>query len=137
MKNPFNPILFTVAIASAFVLLTACEGGTTRTWSIHNASTNAVHVRAMVILNGAVVDTVVATGRLVQLTWWEQRGGSGRIEPPTEEFSQIVVTNPQMDTATIAWQLIDTWQVRSDQLRRVPSSWEHTHVLMVTDSLFQ
>ena len=137
MKNPFNPILFTVAIASAFVLLTACEGGTTRTWSIHNASTNAVHVRATVILNGAVVDTVVATGRLVQLTWWEQRGGSGRIEPPTEEFSQIVVTNPQMDTATIAWQLIDTWQVQSDQLSRVPSSWEHTHVLMVTDSLFQ
>jgi hypothetical protein len=137
MKKLFNPILFTVAIGSAFVLLTSCEGGTTRIWSIHNASTNSVQVRATVILNGAVVDTVVAAGRLVQLTWWEQRGGSGSIEPPTEEFSQIVITNPQMDTATIAWQQIDTWQVQSAQLRRVPSSWEHTHLLVVTDSLFQ
>lgn len=137
MRKRFNPTLFTIAIASALVLLTSCEGGTTRTWSIHNASTNAVQVRATVILNGAVVDTVVAAGRLVQLTWWEQRGGSGSIEPPTEEFSQIVITNPQMDTAAIAWQQIDTWQVQSDQLSRVPSSWEHTHVLVVTDSLFQ
>jgi len=137
MKNPFNPTLFTVAIASAFVLLTACEGGTTRTWSIHNASNNDVHVQATVILNGAVVDTLVTVGSAVQLTWWEQRGGSGRIEPPTEEFSQIVITNPQMDTATIAWQQIDAWQVQSAQLSRVPSSWEHAHVLEVTDSLFQ
>lgn len=136
MKKLFNPILFTVAIVSAFALLTACEGGTTRTWSIHNASTNALHVRATVILNGAVVDTVVDAGRLVQLTWWEQRGGSGRIEPPTEEFSQIVITNPQMDTATIAWQQIDAWQVQSARLSRVPSSWEHSHVLVVTNSLF-
>ena len=137
MSYGLKPTLFTVAIASVLVLLTSCEGGTTRIWSIHNASTSAVHVRATVLLNGAEVDTVVAAGRLVQLTWWEQRGGSSRIEPPTEEFSQIVITNPQMDTATNAWQQIDNWLVQSDQLSRVPSSWEHTHVLVVTDSLFQ
>lgn len=137
MNNRLYPALFAATMACVLALFTACEGGTTRVWSIQNTSAGTVHVRAAIVINGAVVDTLIASGSKAQITWWEQRGGSSRIELPAEEFSQLVITNLQMDTAAIVWQQIGNWQVQSAQLSRVPSSWEHTHLLVVTDSLFQ
>ena len=136
MKTNANHLLFTVATACALILLASCEGGTIRTWEINNSSAQTVHVQAEVILNGALVDTIIQSGVTAEITWWEQRGGSGRVEPPTEEFSQLIITNPQLDTAAIEWQDIGNWQVQTTHVSRAPSSWEHTHLLVVTDSLF-
>jgi hypothetical protein len=136
MKTNANHLLFTVATACVLILLASCEGGTIRTWEINNSSAQTVHVQAEVILNGALVDTIIQSGVTAEITWWEQRGGSGRVEPPTEEFSQLIITNPQLDTAAIVWQDIGNWQVQTTHVSRAPSSWEHTHLLVVTDSLF-
>ena len=136
MKTNANHLLFTVATACVLILLASCEGGTIRTWEINNSSAQTVHVQAEVILNGALVDTIIQSGVTAEITWWEQRGGSGRVEPPTEEFSQLIITNPQLDTAAIEWQDIGNWQVQTTHVSRAPSSWEHTHLLVVTDSLF-
>jgi hypothetical protein len=136
MKTNANHLLFTVATACVLILLASCEGGTIRIWEVHNSSAQTVHVQAEVILNGALVDTIIQPGVTAEITWWEQRGGSGRVEPPTEEFSQLIITNPQLDTAAIEWQDIGNWQVQTTHVSRVPSSWEHTHLLVVTDSLF-
>lgn len=136
MKTNANHLLFTVATACVLILLASCEGGTIRTWEINNSSAQTVHVQAEVILTGALVDTIIQSGGTAEITWWEQRGGSGRVEPPIEEFSQLIITNPQLDTAAIVWQDIGNWQVQTTHVSRAPSSWEHTHLLVVTDSLF-
>ena len=115
-------------------LLIACEGNTYREWVIQNDSSTQIQIELSSGFSDLETSTVGPdSSRRIMVT--DQLGGSDYAGNPTHSFDSLLIFNA---TDTLIKSVYDSanWSVESQQVRKVPSHWEHRFNFTVTNSDF-
>ena len=114
--------------------LISCEGNTYREWVIQNDSSKEVRIEFDSGLSGLETSTVGPdSSRTIMIT--DQMGGSDYAGNPVQSFDSLLIFNA-MDTLVKSVYDSANWSVETEQIRNVPSHWEHSFKFTVSDSDF-
>ena len=114
--------------------LISCEGNTYREWVIQNDSSKEVRIEFDSGLSGLETSTVGPdSSRTIMIT--DKLGGSDYAGNPVHSFDSLLIFNA-MDTLVKSVYDSANWSVETEQIRNVPSHWEHSFKFTVSDSDF-
>lgn len=114
--------------------LIACEGNTYREWVIHNDSSTEIQIEFKSGLSGLETSTAGPdSSRTIMIT--DQLGGSDFAGNPVHSFDSLLIFNA-MDTLVKNVYDSVNWSVESEQVKKVPSNWEHRFNFTITDNDF-
>jgi len=131
MRPFFSPSLF---ITLAF--LVACEGNTDRTWRVTNNASSAIQVKTTNVAASFENVTSIAIGSTETVGTSTQLGGNGSEQLPQEMFSDFLIINVAGDTMQTSYIDPGSWTSEIEQIKKVPSQYEHTYTFVVEDSDF-
>lgn len=113
------------------LLLMSCDGSSTYRHWLRNTTDEPVHVRAEITASAMVIDTDIDAGEETVFSVFELIGGRPDPGLPTEWIMNMVVTNAAGDTLKTDVAMEASWGICSEQLRKVPSSYQHDFFLEV------
>ncbi len=136
MKNYKSSIFYSLMLLAIATLMTSCEGNTDRDWIIKNNSSTKIDVTATLVFNSSTVSETIDSDISKTLTITNQLGGSERAQLPDEAFSSFIITNENGDTFKKDFALPENWMTTIEQVKKVPSLYEHEYILEVNDEDF-
>lgn len=114
--------------------LISCEGNTYREWVIQNDSSTEIQIDFKSGLSGLESSTVGPdSSRTIMIT--DQLGGSDFAGNPIHSFDLLLIFNA-MDTLVKNVYDSANWSVESEQVKKIPSNWEHRFNFTITDNDF-
>ena len=127
-------VLFT-AIALLFViLLSSCEGNTTREWKIRNNSSTIIYANFDVIQSPVTADTI-PPGETQTFAISDARGGNEDPGGPLDGVNSILIFNTS-DTLKKDYTLETNWLISSEQKKKRPSDYYHEYIFEVENGDF-
>jgi len=126
------------ALASLALLLISCEGNTRLEWSLDNQSSEDLLVVHEAWDYGALPpDTLlVLSGETLLLGSNDMLGGNANAYEPASFIDTLFIYSASGNLCTKNWEETENWNIESEELSRVPSSWLHSYVLGVDDGDF-
>ena len=127
------PILALFALA---LLFAGCEGNTNHQWRIENNGNQSISITANRVWEGDVFSTTIGPATSATISIVDTRGGSSAAQPPTFAFNSLLVTDNNGDTLTRNALDLASWVTEIERTSRAPSSYRHSHMLVVRESDF-
>ena len=126
------------ALASLALLLISCEGNTRLEWSLDNQSSEDLLVVHEAWDYAALPpDTLlVLSGETLFLGSNDMLGGNANAYEPASFIDTLFIYSASGNLCTKNWEETENWNIESEELSRVPSSWLHSYVLGVDDGDF-
>jgi len=126
------------ALASLALLLISCEGNTRLEWSLDNQSSEDLLVVHEAWDYAALPpDTLlVLSGETLLLGSNDMLGGNANAYEPASFIDTLFIYSASGNLCTKNWEETENWNIESEELSRVPSSWLHSYVLSVDDGDF-
>ncbi|MDX2360739.1 MAG: hypothetical protein QNK23_08025 [Crocinitomicaceae bacterium] len=129
-----NVKFFFVSALMLFVF-TACEGETTRTWTVQNNSSSTIYVTSATYAGSSTSDSVLANqSQIIATDVLDEGTDSEGI--PSEEFSSFSVSNSSGVSTTKSYQNVENWNSTIEQTKSTPATFEHQYIFTVTDADF-
>jgi len=115
-------------------MLVACEGNTYREWNVVNNSSSRIQIELKSGLSG-LEQSNVGPDSIRRIMVTDQLGGSDYAGTPVHSFDSLLIYNA---TDTLIKNVYDStnWSIESEQVRKMPSAWEHKFTFKVSDSDF-
>lgn len=123
-----------IVLSAAF--LVGCEGNTDYTWRVTNDSSTEIYVWASPGLVAALDSIPVSTGVTETIHVFSQLGGNKTEQLPEQAFSSIVIVNANGDTMQSSYIDPGSWISEIEEIKKVPSQYEHTYTFVVNDNDF-
>lgn len=117
-------------------LLSSCEGNTDRTWQVSNSSSSTIEVYANAVGSNSEMVTTVQVNATETVGTSTQLGGNATEQFPEEMFDDLFIVNVNGDTVQRGFIDPGNWESVVEQIKKVPSMYEHTYTFRVTDSDF-
>jgi hypothetical protein len=128
--------LFNIALPLLIFLLVSCRGNTDGEWSVNNASSTTIQVKAVLVLGTDTIYESIETGetRIIVITN-EPRANSDP-QQAYEVFSGFLVTNANGDTLKKNFADNHSWEIYIEHTKHRPDHFYITYALIVKDEDF-
>jgi hypothetical protein len=128
-------ILTSICLLLAVFILSGCEGNTNKERVIQNNAVRSIHVAAQ-FTNAPNFNATILPGQSAVLFTEHQLGSNSQADNPALGISSMVITNEKGDTCQKDYGFQSSWQITIEHKKRVPSSYQHTYLLSVSDNDF-
>lgn len=120
------------------LLFTSCEGNTRLDWRLNNQSSSDLYVihKAWDYANVFPDTLFVGAGEELILGTNDLLGGNSQAYAPASFIDTLFILNSSGAYCTKDWQETAAWEIQSEQVRKIPSNWEHIYRLSVDDGDF-
>lgn len=118
------------------VSLAACEGNTRLEWSLDNQSSEDVFVIHKAWDYPWFDSLYVSAGEELVLGQNDVLGGQSQPWAPFSFIDTLFIYSASGDPCTLDWQETESWEIKSEEESRTPSSWKHFYTLTVGDEDF-
>lgn len=125
--------LLTIITCALFV---GCEGNTDYTWQVTNNSSSDIQVWAESGFSLVEDSVVISTNSTEMIGFFNQLGGNKTEQLPENAFNSLVVVNAAGDTMQSSYIDPGSWISEIEQIKRVPSQYEHVYTFVVNDGDF-
>ncbi len=116
------------------IILSSCEGNTTREWKVTNNSSQAFQVDIKSNFNMEKLVTI-ETGKSEVIYVYETRGGDDDAGNTAEYFESFEIVSLS-DSVRKDVQASPNWKSESEHAKRVPSHFEHKFTISISDDDF-
>ena len=125
--------LLTIITCALFV---GCEGNTDYTWQVTNNSSSDIQVWAESGFSLVEDSVVISTNSTEMIGFFNQLGENKTEQLPENAFNSLVVVNAAGDTMQSSYIDPGSWISEIEQIKRVPSQYEHVYTFVVNDGGF-
>ena len=112
------------------LLLFLAKAIRTRKRIIENKSDKEITVKASGELFGSI-DKKIKSGESEVIFITSQRGGSSTIENPANGVNSFLILNLEGDTCKKDYSLESNWATSTEQIKKIPSHWEHEYLFVI------
>ena len=125
-----------IVLSAAF--LVGCDGNTDYTWQLTNDSSSDIvaYTSTGFDLSAPPDSVVILQGSNEVVGVFSKLGGSGTEMLPENAFSALIVVNASGDTMQSSYVDPGSWMSEIEQIKKVPSQYEHTYTFVVNDNDF-
>lgn len=116
------------------IILSSCEGNTTREWKVINNSSQAFQVDMKSNFNSEKIVTI-ETGKSETIYVYDTRGGQDDAGNTSDYFESLEIVNL---SNSVRKDILNSsnWKAESEHVKRVPSHYEHKFLISISDDDF-
>lgn len=121
-----------ISVLAASCALCSCEGVTEHEYTVVNNTTATVRYEVETFAS-TMTDSILPGERAV-VAYYELRGGNKKSMKAPYQMEEFRLVKSD-DTLSID-DVLSSWDIESDHVRRVPSHYKHTYKLKLTNDFF-
>lgn len=125
--------LLTIITCALFI---GCEGNTDYTWQVTNSSSSEIQIWAESGFSSVEDSVVISVNSTETIGVFSQLGGNKTEQLPENAFNSLIVVNAAGDTMQSSYIDPGSWISDIDQIKKVPSQYEHVYTFVVNDGDF-
>ena len=129
--------LFNIALPLLILFLVSCKGNTDREWSVENASSTTIQVRAVLVSSTDTIHESIEKGESRLITITHESWANSDPQQAYEVFSAFLVTNANGDMLKKDFTDNHSWEIYIEQTKHRPDHFEQTYVMVVKDEDFE
>lgn len=118
------------------ITLTSCEGSTDKEWLFRNNSSEHVTLRTYSGWNDDTVTTSIPPGAAKIFLTSSQKGGNSNPSDLKNEFSYFSAFQNSGKNLIKSHEFESNWLISIEEVRKMPSQYEHSYIFEVTDADF-